>query len=480
MKMRFRSAGQKRKFYRNMQFNQTSRQIGVLSFVFALYVLPLLVLGVMVYFGVQYFSNHHEIHFASLKSNRMLFMGLAAPASASGKPNVKGLISRITRDQGPEYEQTLNWTSLAQVSTPTALRTDRKIKFFDLHVRARISNTAGVPTLRTAPPLLATQLFGLIQQVTIRGQHLRWGSQTIVQMRGETAAEFMALLYPNYTPQFTVTNSAGGTNGRSGVLTTTNAATADVDFVLPIPLFPPGLSGADSVFYCLHGPDWPGNLYIDVQCADGTALATVNPPTITLGFGGVGTPSIDILSERPLLGKKLMASIRPAFTLRQQYTGQPTSTVAGQSGTGIKISDLTVGKDTTRIFLKTGVASTGASAGVVQYGSLSDGICTRTFFSLDNRPLRFQNSNADSVLQDYAGRSYGRVIPVGYKVIDFIAPADGGASPDNPKAAFASSQLTAARKFELDGDITAAANQIAEVIQEMLLGTPQVNVATAA
>ena len=104
---------------------------------------------------------------------------------------------------------------------------------------------------------------------------------------------------------------------------------------------------------------------------------------------------------------------------------------------------------------------------MVAFGALSDLITTRTFFSLDSRGLRFQNANGDPVLQDYMGRMYGRFIPPGYRTIDFISNTGNG--PANPKTAFGSSQLTAARKFELDADTVAAANQIAEVTQEMVL-----------
>jgi hypothetical protein len=130
---------------------------------------------------------------------------------------------------------------------------------------------------------------------------------------------------------------------------------------------------------------------------------------------------------------------------------------------------LTVGKDTARIFIKTGTLQSSLSSGIVAYGSLSDQEITRTFIALDNRQLRFQNSNADSVLQDYCGRLYGRINPIGYKMIDFIDQMGGSA---NPKACFPSSKLTAARKFEVDADVTAAANQIGEVVQEMILGRP--------
>jgi hypothetical protein len=314
-------------------------------------------------------------------------------------------------------------------------------------------------------------VFSLFQQVTIRGQHLKYGSQTVLQMRGETCAEYLALTLPNYIPEYTVTAN-GGTPTRFGALSTTLAQFNDIDFVLPLPLFPVNCSPSDAVMYALHGPDWPGNLYIDVLCADGTAIATANAPVTFTAFGSsTGSPNIDVLTERPLLGKDYMTAIRSAITYRIGFTQQPTAAVASGGGTGVKLSDLQVGKDTSRIFLKTGTQAAGNSAQVVTYGSLSDSIVTRTFFSLDSRGLRFQNTNADSVIQDYSARTYGRFQPIGYKWIDFVQ-TPGAFSPCNPKAAFGSSQLTAARKYELDGDVTAASNQIAEVVQEMILGAP--------
>jgi hypothetical protein len=338
----------------------------------------------------------------------------------------------------------------------------------------RITNGGTGPTLRTGPSLLGANnsnvLFSLFQQITIRGQHLKYGSQTLFQMRGEAAAEFIALLMPNYIPQYSVSANAGALT-RFGSLSTTLSQSNDIDLVLPIPLYPPDLSAADSACYCVHGPDWPGNLFVDILCADGTALATANAPATFTAYGsGSGSGTIDILTERPLLGKDYMASIRGAITYRIVFTQQPTATVASGGGTGVKLSDLQVGKDTTRIFLKTGTQGTGESAQVVAFGALSDLITTRTFFSLDSRGLRFQNANGDPVFQDYMARSYGRFIPTGYRLWDFIS--NTGIGPANPKAAFGSSQLTAARKFELDADTTSGANQIAEVTQEMVLGAP--------
>jgi hypothetical protein len=74
-------------------------------------------------------------------------------------------------------------------------------------------------------------------------------------------------------------------------------------------------------------------------------------------------------------------------------------------------------------------------------------------------------------MQDYMGRMYGRTIPTGYLMLDFISGI--GTGTGNAKASFQSAQLTAARKFEVDADVnTVAATNIAEVVQEMVLGRP--------
>jgi hypothetical protein len=420
----------------------------------------------------------------------------ATPATAAtSASSLRPLLARITRDQGPEKEQTLTFAALTQVSTPTSLRTDRKIKWLDFHFRGRVLNGATGPTLRTGPLLLngifantgytapaaATNsniVFSLIQQITVRGQHLKYGSQTVIQMRGEAIAEYLALMLPNYVPQYSVAQN-GGALLKFGPLDVTAAHFNDIDFVLPVPLYPPDISSADSVMYCIHGPDWPGNFYVDVLFADGTALATANAPVTFTAFGSsTGSPTLDILSERPLLGKDYMSSIRGAITFRITFTSQPQAQVSTGGGTGVKLSDLQVGKDTSRIFLKTGVQGTGESAGVIAYGSLSDLITTNTVIALDSRNLRFQGTNGDPVLQDYMARMWYRWIPAGYRMIDFIS--NTGMGPANPKSAFGSSQLTAARKFELDSDVVAAANQIAEVVQEMLLGAPGITSASSA
>jgi hypothetical protein len=392
--------------------------------------------------------------------------------AAAPKVNMNALISRVTRDQGPEFEQTLNFANTTQVSTPTSLRTDRKVRFFDFQMRLRLTNSAAPGTYRTGPALLGTGLFALIQQFQLRGQHLRYGSQTPIIMRGETAAEFMAIMNPNWVPRFSVSVN-GGALTQGAALSNTANATNDVDFTLPIPMFPFDLSPSDQTFYSLHGPDWPGNLYFDVNFADVTALGVTLAQSSVSAFGSAGgVGALNIHSERPLVSKNLASAIRPGVTFRVQNTSQPTAAVStGAASSGTKIADLTVGKDTVRVFMKTGTSLAATTGGVTVYGTLSDTIITRTVVAMDNRQLRFQQANANSTMQDYMGRSYGRTIPSGYLMLDFISGIGTGTA--NAKAAFQSAQLTAARKFEIDADVsTVAATNISEVIQEMVLGRP--------
>jgi hypothetical protein len=401
------------------------------------------------------------------------------PATAP-QVNMNALISRITRDQGPEFEQALPFTATTQVSTPTSLRTDRKIRFFDFQVRIRLTNSAAPGTYRTGPALLGTGLFALIQQFQLRGQHLRYGSQTPIIIRGETAAEWMAIMNPNWVPRFSVSvNGAALTQGAA--LSNAANATNDVDFVLPIPLFPYDLSPSDQTFYSLHGPDWPGNLYFDVNTADTTAMGVTLAQSTLSAFGSAtGNGVINIHSERPLVSKDLASKIRPGVTFRVQNVSQPTTAVSTGSATaGVKIGDLTVGKDTTRIMRKAGTALAGTTGGVVVYTTLSDTILTRDVVAMDNRQLRFQIGNGNSLMQDYMGRMYGRTIPTGYIMLDFISGI--GTGTGNAKASFQSAQLTAARKFEYDADVNSvAATNIAELVQEMVLGRPALLQAGAA
>lgn len=404
--------------------------------------------------------------------------------AAAARPTINRQVLRsvITRTQGTEFEQSLLWASNTQVSTATALRTDRKISMYYLKMRGRLTLTATPPVWRSGPSVLTTfqsgtvtttPLYALFQYITLKGTNSRYGAQTPMYMRGESIAEMVSFFNPNYVPTYSVINSAGGTNGRFGVLTTTAAATIDFEIVLPIPLYVLGIASADVPFYSLHGPDWAGNLYMDIQCADGTVLTSTVAavPTLSAFGSAAGTPTIEISSVRPLLTKTGQGTIQSVLCFSYTYYGGPTTVVQSTSGAGLVITNLQVGKDTARIWLKTGSLYANVSAGNVAFGSLSDQIITRSFPAMDNRPVRFNNPNSVALIADFQALSGGRTAPAGYQDIDFISTL-GAESVANPKAAFPGSTLTADRLWQLQGDVSAAGNQACEVVQVMQVGAP--------
>lgn len=404
----------------------------------------------------------------------------------TAKLNIAQLIAKGTQDQRPEFEQTVagGFVNGLNFTTPTPLKTDRKIKKYYVKVRGRITVGAAPVAFRAGPAIFTftgggpTPLFSLIQQISITGQHNTFGAQTPIVMRGETLAELAALHQPNYVPHWAVSVN-GGALVRGAALSGAIGATNDFEFVIPIPTYPMGSAELDQIQYCLHGPDWAGNLNMNIVLADPTALGVTiaslaNAGVVTAFGAATGTASVSIYSVRPLLGKDLMARIQPAITFRlfdaQQITGVLS---VGAVAADQKIKDLTVGRDTTRIYTKVGTQLAGTTAGVVVFGTLNDTFITRTLPKLDDRAISFGDGNSDLCLQDYMGEMWQRVIPNGYKCIDFVTGTGPGAP--NLKAAFPSSNLTAARKFQLNADIiTVGATEIGEVIQEMTLGQPQI------
>ena len=395
-------------------------------------------------------------------------------------------VARITRDQRPELEQAIpgGFVELGNVTTLNSLKTDRKVKFYYIQCRGRITVGAGGAAFRAGPPLLGTPLYSLFQQISITGQHARYGLLTPIVMSGETMAEMFALIYPNWSPTFAV-SVTGGPLVRNGALSGAPLATNDFDLALPIPLFPIGASAGDQVRYCIHGPDWAGNLNLNIQFADvtalGTPLATITPNAAgqhVLAFGaaaaGAGTALVQIHSVRPLLGKELMAKLKPALTFRLTDRQQITTALnAGAVAADQLLFRLTVGRDTTRIMTKIGTLLAATTAGVIVIDPLNDTFVTRTFPKLDDKIIGNPQALSDIVLQDYMGICYGRVAPIGYKILDFIAGTALG--HDNVAASLASSQFGSERKFELHGDVAVvAATSAGEVIQEMTLDAPGV------
>lgn len=399
-----------------------------------------------------------------------------ATAGNGKKPiNMQQFLAKITQDQGPEFDQGIvgGFVNMGNVTTANPFKTDRKIKQFMIKVRGRLTNGAGGAAYRAGPAILGTPLFSLLQQVTIFGQHNTFGAQVPIIVNGEDMAMMMAMVNGRgYTPAFW--NSVnGGPLILGQALSGAPNATNDFEFVLPIPTHPLGVAETDQVLYSLHGPDWAGNLNMTIQFADPTALGVPLANSVLGQFGaGGGNAQVNIYTVRPLLGKDLMARIKPAITFRILDRQQLTQVIsAGAVGANQLLRTLQLGKDVNRVYMRTGTVLAATTAGITVFGVDSDQIITQTFPSLDSRNLRFGGANSDLCLKEYLGQSYGVNVPLGWKVMDFINGTGVGAP--NMKASFPSSNLTAARQWQLNGDVAlVAGNQIGIVYQEFTLGQP--------
>lgn len=375
---------------------------------------------------------------------------------ASGAQSIRSVRSLICRFAKPDQEMSVNFTAATTLKFPNALRTDKFISALILHFRGRI--TIGTASFTAVGDALRY----LIQEIRVYGTHAQWGPQTIIKMFGKTQTDLNKMYRFNYTPRDKGTNNAL-TLFNGGTVT---AQSYDVDIYWTLPLFPMHLWKNMSLapFYSVKGPDWAGNLYCDIDTGDGTAFGTLGTSTVAFtAFGsGSGSPLVQLSVIRPIMTVDLMNRISPAVCWRTRKVID--SVAQGVNLTASQLTVLNIGKRFVALWSQAGTLQTGTTAGVRSYASFSDAILTRQFLSIDGKPLVNPYNGLDQ--QEWDSIINGFQSPVGYVTDDFCLEAQ------NPDSAFPAQTLTAARRFEVDGDLTAASNQGLEFVQEELAGTP--------
>lgn len=362
------------------------------------------------------------------------------------------ILQRITRDQGPEQEQVVTFLPQSTVTLPASLKTDRFIYQILVRFHGRLTVTSGFTPIINA-------LWNLMQEFRVSGTHVQYGSQVPYRLRGATVRDLAQIWgRGGYTPYSKIFKAGTIVPAFDGAASTAY----DVDVVWPLFLAPLGVPFADSIIYgALKGPDWAGDLHLAMDCVDATSLGTTAGNVAFSAYGsGSGSPQILVSLTRPCMTVDLMNAISPAIcfkTYRDLATVLQGPTIVGQ-----KITDLNIGKGTLRSILRTGTLQTSVSTGVIAMASLSDSIVTRSYPALDGKPIKNPFSNQET--KEWENFALGNNSQVGYQIHDWI---EGG----NVHSMFRSQTLTAARRFEIDGDVTGAANQGGEEIQEEILGT---------
>ena len=368
--------------------------------------------------------------------------------------NTRGVLSSLGRFSRSEADFNTLFTPLTTLRSPTSIRTDRIISFLLIHFRGRIAIGTAALTALTVDPLR-----NLIQEIRVSGTHTTFGAAVPFRIRAKTQNDINRIYGINYAPRDKVLKG-----GAAGTFDGT-VANFDVDVFWQVPLFPVPTPLQIAPLYSLKGPDWAGNLFVEFDTADGTVLGTYGAgTTVTFTAYGVatGSPTVYVDVIRPLVTAALMNKISPAIPYRSY---RPLDTVMqGASFTLGKIADLNIGKKFVSFHLETGALQAATSAGTRAYSAMSDGIVTRAVASLDGKFLALPSSALSQ--QESDSLMGGQTLQTGYNVYNFCRETG------NPDTAFPAETLTAARRFEVDGDVTAAAAQGAELVQDELLGSP--------
>lgn len=355
-------------------------------------------------------------------------------ANGSGQPQEVGLVNRIPLDKPL-------WGML-------------------LEVRYRVITTGAVGNVA------AEGAVNFIQRVRVVGTHKRFGTREIVNLRGATLYELeKKYSFGMAAPLISNLPAAGASFA---------AATYDINFILPVPFVPRGIPKLQQMMFLVRNDEW-ATFDIYVTFGDITAIG-VSPQTtgVFSDFGGGGVPRVRVTVVRTILGEA-RGLIQPAVFRRQFLPLTTVLTAANLSDAPIQ--DLDVGFKVAAYLVKTGVATTTSTGGVLSFSSLSDGIITRPKIKLDN--VSIKDALSPLTARGYAwlefafGGSAG-IAPgaasgadTGYIPLDFCEGHD-------INTAFRGDMLNRSNKLQLAGDVVVAANQQGEIVEEMLEGEPNI------
>jgi hypothetical protein len=363
--------------------------------------------------------------------------------------SVREITALLGRFGKPEGEFSVPWIAGTTVRSPSSVKTDKFISFLLFHWRGRIA----IANANIAA-LTVDSLGELLQEIRILGTHSQFAAQTPIKTRGSLVRALNGIYRIAYVPRDIQVPAWTGVVGNF-----------DLDVFTLLPVFPMPIPLNLVPLYSLKGPDWAGNLYVEVDCGDATALGGIVANTTFSAYGAAGgNPTLSVSVIRPSLTVDLMNRIAPAIPFKSYKLLD--NVVTGATFAGQKIADLNTGKRLSSVHTRSGVLFAALTAGQRAYAALSDAVVTRIYPSLDGKaPTTPAFGSEISEWDSWLGAA---VLPVGFNTWNYQRESA------NPDSAFPAETLTSARRFELDGDVTAAAGQGAELMQDEILGTPSI------
>jgi len=356
----------------------------------------------------------------------------------------------------PEAEFNQPWIAGTTVKSPAGLRTDKFIVGLVLHWNGRVTVSGG-----GIAALTVDSLGQLIQEIRLYGQHAVYGNIRPIVIRGGLVRALNRIFRFNYVPrdQASAANSAAW--GAAGAAQA--AGHYDFDIFWTLPLFPQPMSLSLAPMYSLKGPDWAGNLFLEADCGDFSVLGGTGATVAFSAYGsGAGNPTLYVSVMRPNIGVSTMNRLSPAISFKSYKLLD--AILQGPTFSNNLITTLNIGKKMAMVMTECGVPFAGLSANMRAYASMSDAMLTRLMVGLDGKELVQISSGFDE--QEWSQWLGGNIMPVGYNEYSFMRESG------NPDSAFPAETLTAARRFEIDGDVSGANDQIGVLLQEEILGSP--------
>lgn len=376
--------------------------------------------------------------------------------------------TQLGRTQGPELFDTFQPTGFLDTPMPyqsRVLNLDRPLEAIYIELAGRLAVTVAAYTA-VAPESFAN----LIQSIRLNGQHVRYGSQTIVDLTGATAF-VLPFLVGSVGGTEILTTSAGSrvaSPGRPYSNNGFNGAVANHDFrvILRIPMAPmmgfsPTIKRQESAFW-LNEREWQNTLQLRINFGDATALG--DPTGATTAFTAFNSAAGDPVC-RVYLSYGILGSFRDRMTtgivLRTEQTFNTFTTLQTSAIMAILQKRLTTG-----LVLKSGTAQAAGvtTAGVSTFATLSDVQLDRTQVQLDNKPIRRNDSNL--VEKAYYEGRFGAVQPEGFLYMPFT-------DSQNVETAFRADAVAGGPEFRLVTDvISASADNRQTLVQEQIIGGP--------
>jgi hypothetical protein len=383
-------------------------------------------------------------------------------------------IANIYRPQGPKAISLGNsWTSGGKIIIPGA-QVDLSVPLEGFRLDFRLRDVIAGANMTSGNPL---GYLNLIQRCFVYGKNSRVGGNATLWDIDLPSAVLIQATIQRKPIQYNGVTAAGAPSAGAEVVDTVFSSpmgslgggtigTYDIRILVDFPSYPFDCSPFMRCGYFLRSQEWADSMQMRFEFPTITNGAThalgtdAGATTHTFsGFGGGGTPTLDIYGLPAIMGPDLDAQMAPGFLSRITI---PVTTQL-QSAGSLNTRLLTLEKQNTkRIWAIIGVSTSNPF-----FSAFSDVNLTTLGMNIGSNKVVRENDNIFPHKQDYV-RRYG-VYPIqGVNLFDFL-----NASSANSDAEYTAGTAGDGSTLELRGTVAGVASALGNFVQEIEQFKPQ-------